>query len=328
GREFRRLPALPAAPVRGARPLAAAAVAARAAVRARRRRLSEGGLGAEGAACEVDVPGARERPARRLSRQPLDRARRRAPCDVLEGPAPRARRLFGGRRAARAWRRSAARRSDRAGAVHRSEDLPGGRHSDEGRSGQHGAFARGARADPRSYVRRMGGGPVDEPEIQERLRKVHPKARARGVAARRCSVSPEDGVRRADLELVPRSALRDREGSRARRAAARNRLFRRSVPRANRRASPVGAAGQWCSAVVVADLRRVSEAQYRELSPIRLVTFSSLYPSRAAPSHGIFVEHRLRKLVATGGAHATVVCPVPWFPSSHPMFGAYALMAA
>lgn len=64
------------------------------------------------------------------------------------------------------------------------------------------------------------------------------------------------------------------------------------------------------------------------MSPIRLVTFSSLYPSRAAPSHGIFVEHRLRKLVATGGAHATVVCPVPWFPSSHPMFGAYALMAA
>ncbi len=47
---------------------------------------------------------------------------------------------------------------------------------------------------------------------------------------------------------------------------------------------------------------------------IRLLTFTNLYPDPVRPRHGIFVEHRLRKLVATGKVEAQVVCPVPWCP--------------
>jgi glycosyltransferase involved in cell wall biosynthesis len=47
---------------------------------------------------------------------------------------------------------------------------------------------------------------------------------------------------------------------------------------------------------------------------LRLLTFSSLYPNAAMPNHGIFVENRLRHLVASGAAEATVLAPVPWFP--------------
>lgn len=48
--------------------------------------------------------------------------------------------------------------------------------------------------------------------------------------------------------------------------------------------------------------------------PMRLVTFSTLFPNPAQPNHGVFVENRLRHLVASGEAHSTVVAPVPWFP--------------
>jgi glycosyltransferase involved in cell wall biosynthesis len=46
--------------------------------------------------------------------------------------------------------------------------------------------------------------------------------------------------------------------------------------------------------------------------PIRLLTFSTLYPSQARPHHGVFVENRLRHLVESGEAVATVLAPVPW----------------
>lgn len=59
----------------------------------------------------------------------------------------------------------------------------------------------------------------------------------------------------------------------------------------------------------------------------RVLTFSTLFPSSARPGHGIFVEQRLRKLVASGGIDSTVVAPVPWFPFTAPGFGEYALMA-
>ena len=55
---------------------------------------------------------------------------------------------------------------------------------------------------------------------------------------------------------------------------------------------------------------------------VRLVTFSSLYPNRAQPRHGVFVENRLRHLLAAGEASATVVAPVPWFPGRSPGRGA------
>jgi glycosyltransferase involved in cell wall biosynthesis len=58
-----------------------------------------------------------------------------------------------------------------------------------------------------------------------------------------------------------------------------------------------------------------------------LLTFSTLYPSSVRPGHGIFVETRLRELVASGQVVSKVVAPVPWFFSGHPVFGRYAHMA-
>jgi len=52
--------------------------------------------------------------------------------------------------------------------------------------------------------------------------------------------------------------------------------------------------------------------------PLRLLTFSTLYPNPAQPNHGVFVENRLRHLVATGEVESTVLAPVPWFPGRTP----------
>ncbi|MBW4092199.1 MAG: glycosyltransferase family 4 protein [Proteobacteria bacterium] len=62
-------------------------------------------------------------------------------------------------------------------------------------------------------------------------------------------------------------------------------------------------------------------------APVRLLTFSSLYPNAAQPTHGVFVENRLRHLLASGAARSTVLAPVPWFPSTAPRFGAWAAFA-
>ena len=61
--------------------------------------------------------------------------------------------------------------------------------------------------------------------------------------------------------------------------------------------------------------------------PVRTLLFSSLYPSAARPLHGIFVETRLRELLRSGAVQTKVVAPVPWFPSTHPRWGNYALQA-
>ncbi len=63
-------------------------------------------------------------------------------------------------------------------------------------------------------------------------------------------------------------------------------------------------------------------------SSIRLLTFSTLFPNEAAPNHGVFVENRLRHLIGSGGVTAQVLAPVPWFPSRHKRFGAWARHAA
>ena len=63
------------------------------------------------------------------------------------------------------------------------------------------------------------------------------------------------------------------------------------------------------------------------METIRLLTFSTLYPNDMRPNHGIFVENRLRQLVASGRADSTVVAPVPWFPSRSARFGEWALNA-
>lgn len=62
-------------------------------------------------------------------------------------------------------------------------------------------------------------------------------------------------------------------------------------------------------------------------APLRLLVFSSLYPNAAQPRHGIFVEERLRHLLASGRVTATVVAPVPWFPFKSARFGSYAAHA-
>jgi glycosyltransferase involved in cell wall biosynthesis len=61
---------------------------------------------------------------------------------------------------------------------------------------------------------------------------------------------------------------------------------------------------------------------------IRTLLFSTLYPSSVQPSHGIFVETRLRHLLASGQVETRVIAPVPWFPFKHKAFGEYATYAA
>jgi glycosyltransferase involved in cell wall biosynthesis len=63
------------------------------------------------------------------------------------------------------------------------------------------------------------------------------------------------------------------------------------------------------------------------VTPIRLLTFSTLYPNNARPTHGVFVENRLRHLVASGEAVSEVLAPVPWFPFTHAWFGDWAVNA-
>jgi teichuronic acid biosynthesis glycosyltransferase TuaC len=63
-------------------------------------------------------------------------------------------------------------------------------------------------------------------------------------------------------------------------------------------------------------------------APLRVLVFSTLYPSSVRPGHGVFVETRLRELLGSGQVQARVVAPVPWFPSTDPRHGARALMAA
>ena len=61
--------------------------------------------------------------------------------------------------------------------------------------------------------------------------------------------------------------------------------------------------------------------------PLRVLTFSSLFPNAEQPTHGLFVLRRLQQLLATSEVEATVVAPVPWFPSPDPRFGRYAEFA-
>jgi glycosyltransferase involved in cell wall biosynthesis len=55
---------------------------------------------------------------------------------------------------------------------------------------------------------------------------------------------------------------------------------------------------------------------------VRLLTFSTLYPNAAQPNHGVFVENRLRQLLAYGGASSRVMAPVAYFPAALARLGA------
>jgi glycosyltransferase involved in cell wall biosynthesis len=65
----------------------------------------------------------------------------------------------------------------------------------------------------------------------------------------------------------------------------------------------------------------------RTAKQIRLVTFSTLYPNSVQPNHGVFVENRLRHLIASGDVVSRVVAPVPYFPFRSARFGHYAEFA-
>jgi teichuronic acid biosynthesis glycosyltransferase TuaC len=60
---------------------------------------------------------------------------------------------------------------------------------------------------------------------------------------------------------------------------------------------------------------------------IRLLTFTTLYPNAKRPSHGVFVENRIRHLVASGEAMTKVVAPVPYVPALRGMPERYRMMS-
>ncbi len=60
---------------------------------------------------------------------------------------------------------------------------------------------------------------------------------------------------------------------------------------------------------------------------MKLLTLTTLYPNAAAPQHGIFVENRLAAWRDFSGGEARVVAPVPWFPFTAKIFGAYSRYA-
>ena len=57
------------------------------------------------------------------------------------------------------------------------------------------------------------------------------------------------------------------------------------------------------------------------------LTFSTLFPNNARPNHGVFVENRLRHLVASGEATARSSLRSRGFPCPHPWFGDWAVNA-
>src|SRR5258708_18009152 len=69
------------------------------------------------------------------------------------------------------------------------------------------------------------------------------------------------------------------------------------------------------------------EERQRAKRPLRLLTFTTLFPNREQPHHGVFVENRLRHLVSSGEVESVVVAPIPYFPramASFSKWGKYA----
>lgn len=61
--------------------------------------------------------------------------------------------------------------------------------------------------------------------------------------------------------------------------------------------------------------------------PMKILTFTTLFPNAAKPHHGIFTETTLRHQLASGKLEAKVVAPVPWFPFRQKIFGEYNVFA-
>lgn len=60
---------------------------------------------------------------------------------------------------------------------------------------------------------------------------------------------------------------------------------------------------------------------------MKILTFTTLFPNSVQNHHGIFTETTLKHQLATEKICATVVAPVPWFPSKNPRFGRYGAFA-
>lgn len=60
---------------------------------------------------------------------------------------------------------------------------------------------------------------------------------------------------------------------------------------------------------------------------MKIITLSSLYPSRSQPGNGVFIENRTAQLAKTGAVDNRIVAPVPWFPYRSDRFGRYGKMA-
>ena len=66
--------------------------------------------------------------------------------------------------------------------------------------------------------------------------------------------------------------------------------------------------------VPVPAVPRPRQTDGADAQPLRLLTYTTLYPHAGAPNTGIFVENRLRHLVATGEAQSVVLAPTPIVP--------------
>lgn len=58
---------------------------------------------------------------------------------------------------------------------------------------------------------------------------------------------------------------------------------------------------------------------------MKILAISSLFPNKIQPRHGIFIEHRLRNLVASYAIDLKVLAPVPWFPINNDLFKTYSI---
>lgn len=61
--------------------------------------------------------------------------------------------------------------------------------------------------------------------------------------------------------------------------------------------------------------------------PTKILTLSTLYPNREQQQHGIYIENRVRHIVASGRVSVKVVAPVPWFPIGFQQAGKYSVFA-
>lgn len=77
----------------------------------------------------------------------------------------------------------------------------------------------------------------------------------------------------------------------------------------------------------VVRLRELVDSTVSLRMPMKFLVFTTLYPNAAMPTHGVFVENRLRAYLKKRRADIKVIAPVPWFPFTNDRFGHYASWA-